>query len=102
MTVRWTAGAVADVTEICDYIAKDSPDAALRVAARMIAAVERLESFPRSAPEVFRSPSGRVRALADPPYQILYVIQGDSVLISAVVHGSRDLAKLLSSVTERP
>jgi plasmid stabilization system protein ParE len=29
-------------------------------------------------------------------------IQEETVVISAVVHGRRDLAKLLSSVTERP
>jgi toxin ParE1/3/4 len=101
MKVHWTAGAVADLSEICDYIAQDSPAAAARVAARLLEAVGRLGTFPRSAKEVFRSRNGIVRALAEPPYQVLYVIQEDSVVINAVVHGRRDLARLLSSMTER-
>jgi len=102
MTVRWTAGAVTDLSEICDYIAKDSPQASAGVASRLFTAVERLGSFPESGKVVFQSARGTVRASLEPPYQVLYVVQEEDVLISAVIHGRRDLAQLLSSVAERP
>lgn len=46
--VRWTDQAIEDVESIRDFIARDSPRYALLVAERLVGAVERLESFPRS------------------------------------------------------
>lgn len=62
---------------------------------------KRLAKFPKSAKEIFQSPGHSIRALSDPPYQILYEIRENLVLIVAVVHGHRDLSALLTLIKER-
>lgn len=101
MTVGWTTGALSDLREIREYIARDSPQAAQRVADHVFASTERLAKFPKSAKEIFQSPGHSIRALTDPPYQILYEIRENSVAIVAVVHGRRDLSALLNLIKER-
>jgi len=102
MIVGWTAGALSDLREIREYIARDSPQAAQRVVEHVFASSVRLARVPRSAKEILRSPGHSIRALADPPYQILYEIREKSVLVVAVVHGRRDLRELLSLIKEHP
>ena len=48
MRITWTQPAVADVLQIRDYIAADSPRYARIVAERLFASVERLVHYPRS------------------------------------------------------
>ena len=101
MTVGWTAGALSDLREIREYIARDSPQAAQRVVDHVFVSSARLVRFPKSAKEIFRSPGHSIRALVNPPYQILYEIREKSVFVVAVVHGRRDLRELLSLIKER-
>jgi len=49
MKVRYTATALAEISEILAYIAQDSPAAARRMARRIRDTVERLRAFPESA-----------------------------------------------------
>ncbi len=100
MIVGWTAGALSDLLEIREYIARDSPEAAQCVVDHVFASSARLARFPKSAKEIFRGPGHSIRALAEPPYQVLYEIREKSVLIVAVVHGRRDLRQLLSLIKE--
>ena len=48
MRVVWTRPALADVLQIKEYLAADSPRYAQRVAERLFAAVERLSEYPLS------------------------------------------------------
>jgi plasmid stabilization system protein ParE len=46
MKLRWGKRAIRRLSSIHDYIAKDSPEAAARVAAAIVEAALRLEEFP--------------------------------------------------------
>jgi toxin ParE1/3/4 len=46
MRIRWTAGAADDLERISDYIAGDSPEAALRVARAIFSRINELGKFP--------------------------------------------------------
>ncbi len=102
MRVRWTDRALAHVREIENYIAADSPASGEKMVASIFQAIDRLRRFPqsgRSAGEWNRRP---YREIIEPPYRILYEIQGDTVFILAVVHGRRDVAQLIAKWKEQP
>ena len=48
MKIRWSPTAVSDLNSIRDYIARDSPAAARKVAGRIKESVNRLINFPLS------------------------------------------------------
>ena len=48
MRVVWSPRATRELKSHCAYIARDRPRAALEVAERIVAAVERLATFPES------------------------------------------------------
>jgi toxin ParE1/3/4 len=92
----WSPAALADLTEICNYIGRDSEHYARLFAQRIFSAVETLTLFPdagRTVPEYERRD---LRELLFQNYRIVYRVKEDEVQIAAVVHGSR----LLSNVWE--
>jgi toxin ParE1/3/4 len=74
--------------EIRDYIARDKPEAAERLAMRIVVMVEALRNHPylgRAGAE----PGIRELVIASTPYIILYRVQGERVVISAIWHGAQ-------------
>ena len=86
MKVRWSPTAVSDLELIRDYIARDSPAAAGRIAARIKASVLRLSSFPLSG-RVGRVPETRELVVPGTSYIAAYTIKDDEVQIAAILHG---------------
>jgi plasmid stabilization system protein ParE len=76
MTVRYTATALAEIEEICSYVAKDNERAAASVAAA-------IALRPRSAPVVYE---GRIRAklVGRYQYRIFYEVIGPDVIVRNV------------------
>lgn len=89
MKVCWSPTAVADLQSIRDYIAKDSPTAARKLSQRIEDAVRRLESFPLSG-RAGRVPETRELVIPGTSYIAAYRLQGDEVLIAAVLHGRQN------------
>jgi addiction module RelE/StbE family toxin len=88
MRLRWSGRAIGHLASIEAYIAKDKPDAAIRVVAEIVEAASRLAQF------ATLGRSGRIsgsRELIVPglPYIIAYRIVGDVIDISSVIHTSR-------------
>lgn len=91
--VVWADSALADYHDIIDYIARENPDAAMRVAARIEGAAEGLSDFATGR-------AGRVsgtyeKVLPGLPYILAYEIVarpdgGEGVTILQVIHGARD------------
>ena len=74
--------------EIRDYVARDKPQAAERLALRIVAMVEALRNHPylgRAGAE----PGIREMVIASTPYIILYRVQGERVIISTIWHGAQ-------------
>jgi toxin ParE1/3/4 len=86
--LRWSKRAIRRLASIHAYIAQDSPDAAARVAAVIIDAVQRLEQFPMMG-RAGRIEGTRELVIPGLPYIIPYRIKNDSVQIASVIHTSR-------------
>jgi len=94
MRLRWTDPAQTDLLEILEYIARDNPAAADRVARRLMSAIEALAEQPRLGRP------GRVagtRELVIPrlPYVAVYRVAeaahstDEEVEVLRVLHGAR-------------
>ncbi len=78
----------ARLREIRDYVARDKPEAAERLAMQIVAVVEALRSHPHLG-RAGAEPGIRELVIASTPYIILYRVQGDLVIISTIWHGAQ-------------
>lgn len=87
-TLRWTRRAVRRLDQIGDYIAKDDPEAAARVVARIVSAVDNLTNHPAMG-RVGRIKGTREYVFADIPYIIAYRVKPELIEIITVIHGAQ-------------
>ena len=91
MKVRYTRGALTELTEILAYIEQPSPDGANRVRARIKSIVGSLSLHPRIGTQT-NDPKLR-RLIAHPyPYAIFYEVTRTWITIHAIRHTARDPA----------
>ncbi len=88
LPVSWTVGAEANLLDAIEFIARDNPNAAYRVAAEIRSKVELLAWSPGIGK------SGRVHGtrelvVSDTPYIIVYRVVEDVVQILRVLHTAR-------------
>jgi addiction module RelE/StbE family toxin len=88
MKVRYTRRALTNIDRIFRSIARDNPDAAARVVARIEGLVSRLADIPymgeaADIPGIRRLPTSRF------PYLIFYEVTADEIIIHHVRHGAR-------------
>jgi toxin ParE1/3/4 len=85
--LRYTSSALADLTEILDYIQAYSPHAARRVQSR----IQRITDLLLTYPHCVRTddPSVRRLATAPHPYLIFYEATVTEIIVIAVRHGAR-------------
>ena len=90
MRVRWTTDAADDLERICDYIAKDHPDSARRVAQSVIERIGTLETFPNLGC-VGRVQGTREIAFPPLPFVAVYEILSaqDEVRVLRILHGAQ-------------
>ena len=84
--IVWSALARARLWEIRAYVEKDEPEAAERLAIRIVAVIEALRQHPflgRAGAE----PGTRELAIGGTPYIVLYRVRGQHVTISTIWHG---------------
>jgi len=90
MELRWSMPAAEDLERICDWIARDNPDAARRVAKTIYAGCARLKDFPYLGRQSLRM-SGRRELYFPPlPYVAVYQVKASAVEISRIFHGAQD------------
>lgn len=88
-SVIWSPQAIRDVESIRAFIARDSLSYADLEARRIVAAVERLRTFPRSGRQVPERPSTAIREIILPPYRIVYRLRDEIAEIVTVFRASR-------------
>jgi toxin ParE1/3/4 len=89
MRIRWTDGAVTDLTRICDYVEEHAgAETARRIALSGHQQIEALEAFPESG-RTGRRPDTRELVLSRFPYIVIYRIHDNSVEILRVLHGAQ-------------
>ena len=88
MNFRYTDEAIGEVSDILDYIAKDSPTAAVKTSVAIEHTVSLLCKQPRIARIVYH---GQVRAfpVEDYPYRIFFQIKPSEIVIRNVRHMRR-------------
>jgi toxin ParE1/3/4 len=94
LPVRRTNRAERDLDEIWLHVAADDVEAADRIIERIEAAEDRLGDFPELGQARTDLAEG-LRHLPSPPYLILYRAAPDPILVVRIVHGARDLPRLL-------
>jgi plasmid stabilization system protein ParE len=94
MRLRLSPLVPADLEEIADYIAQDSPLHAARMLRQLHARMKEIAKHPeiyRLRPEL----DAEARLATVGNYVILFRIRRDTVRIERVVHGNRDLLSVL-------
>lgn len=87
--VEWTEQAAQQFDQAYDFLALAGSDAvAARIAAQVIAAIERLASFPLSGRRG-RIPGTRELVIPGTPFIAAYTIRKSDVVILAVYHGAQ-------------
>jgi toxin ParE1/3/4 len=89
--VAWSQRALQDLEAIADYIAADSPTYAGIVVKKVVNLTSTLARFPRAGHKVPEFDDENIRELVVYSYRIIYRLQGDEVVIAAVIHGKRIL-----------
>src|SRR6266481_8624666 len=86
--IIWSRLAQKRLQEIRDYVARDKPEAAERLATRIVAVVEALRNHPHLG-RVGAEPGIRELVIGSTPYIVLYRVQGQRVVISTIWHGAQ-------------
>lgn len=89
--VIWSDGAITDLQDICAYIARDNPEAALRMGNGILDHVSILTKFPFIGPAYPRGAQGPLREIVFRSYRIFYDVSEESrrVEILHVWHAAR-------------
>jgi len=87
--VVWSRRAVQDLEAIADYIASDSPNFAAIVVKKVLNQTKMLAEFPRAGHKVPEFDDANIREVVVYSYRIIYRLEGDEILIAAVIHGRR-------------
>lgn len=86
--IVWSPLARSRLRQIRAYVARDKPDAAERLAARIVAVVEALRNYPRlgrAGPE----PGIREVVIGGTPYIVWYRVDDQRVTIITIWHGAQ-------------
>jgi len=86
MTIVWSRRALRHLRHLRDYIAQDTPEAAARVAERLLASVELLAVHPHLG-RPGRVLGTRELVVPDTPYVIPYRVRAARLELIAVFHG---------------
>ena len=94
MKIIWSRRAVQHLAEIRSYIAKDHPQAAPRIAARILESVDLLAGHPHIG-RSGRLIGTRELVVSGTPYVIPYRVKEDRLELIAVFHGKQKWPKRL-------
>ena len=88
LEIVWSPLARARLRQIRDYVDRDKPDAAERLATRIVAMVEALRNHPYLG-RAGAKPGIRELVIGSTPYIVLYRVQGQRVLIGTNWHAAQ-------------
>ena len=94
MTIVWSPRAVKHLAHLREYIARDNPNAANRIASALLEAVERLAKLPNLG-RPGRVAGTRELVVPGTPYIIPYRLRGDRLEVVAVFHARQKWSKQL-------
>ena len=86
--IVWSTLARTRLREVRAYVARDKPEAAERLATRIVAMVEALRNHPRLG-RVGAEPGIRELVIGSTPYIVLYRLQDQRITISTIWHAAQ-------------
>ncbi len=89
MKVVLTAAALADLDEALDFTRRHFPQSVGPFQRRILATIERISRWPRSAREVEERPGVRVVPLNRFPYRVFYRVTDQQIEVLHIHHASR-------------
>ncbi len=89
MKLVFHAAALADLRNIHEYIAKDNPDIAATVTARIKSSLDRLTTFPQSG-RTGTVPGTREIIVPNLPYIVVYEPATERIEIIAIFHTAQN------------
>jgi plasmid stabilization system protein ParE len=90
MEVRWSLPAAEDLERICEWIARDNPEAARRVARTIYDGCGSLKQFPNLGRASHRLAGRRELTFPPLPYIVVYRVTPETVEISRIFHAAQD------------
>jgi len=102
MIVIWSAEAQAQLADIQDHVAQDSPQEAAALIKRLVGRVVQLETVPQSGRRVPEYPDAELRELLSRPYRIIYRQRDADVEVVTVMHYRQQLPTHLRDLTPDP
>jgi toxin ParE1/3/4 len=90
-----SAQAEAELEAIGDFVAANNPTRAISFVHELRAAAKAIADMPRAYPLIPRYEALGIRRKPYRDYLILYRVEGDRLIILHIVHGSRDLERLI-------
>ena len=100
--IRWAPRAADMLEETVEYIARDSPAAARRLATAVVNAAGSLAELSERGRIVPELNDLRYRELLVSAYRLIYRVSDDAVNIIAVVHGARDFRSWWTRFRQEP
>jgi len=95
--VKWSRSAKTDLQQILEFISRDAPLTAYRIATRIYESSEALSAMPDRGRVIPEFNDQTLREIFVSRYRIMYKVLNGEVLIIAVIHMSRDLQNTLSA-----
>jgi plasmid stabilization system protein ParE len=86
--IVWSALARSRLRQIRTYVALDKPEAAERLATRIVAMVEVLRNHPHLG-RVGADPGIRELIIGNTPYIVLYNVEGQRITVSTIWHAAQ-------------
>lgn len=90
MEVRWSIPAAEDLERICEWIERDNPEAARRVARTIYDGCARLKKSPHLGRASSRMAGRRELTFAPLPCIVVYQVTPNAIEISRIFHGAQD------------
>jgi plasmid stabilization system protein ParE len=90
MEVRWSIPAAEDLERICEWIERDNPEAARRVARTIYDKCTLLKNSPNLGRASLRMAGRRELTFTPWPYIVVYQVTPNAIEISRIFHGAQD------------
>ncbi len=91
----WTEPSLSDLQAIFDYISKDSEYYASIFVSEIIESAEKLIDFPKMGRIVPEYQQNDIREILIQRYRVIHQLEQNQILILTVIHGRRELTKLM-------
>ena len=86
--IVWSPLAISRLHQIRAYIAHDKPEAAERLAMRIVAIVETLRNHPRLG-RASAEPGIRELVIGGTPFIVMYRLQDEQVIVATIRHAAQ-------------